>query len=100
MGKSINWSLELSKKSEEELFNIYTGHPKHLPKRIRYQAGRILENRDFQFDQVPEYKETWEEQKLRERSTALSTFFSSFASFLQNSTDEIREKKKIVELSH
>ena len=50
MTKINKWKKDLSNKSDEELFNIYCGSPKHLPKDIRYYAARILETRDFQFD--------------------------------------------------
>jgi len=100
MAKNYNWKLELSSKTDEELFNIYLGTPKHLNKNIRYLACRILENRDFQFDQISSYQETWKQEKLRQRNNSSSTIFSNFVAFLNNSTQEIREKKTVIELSH
>lgn len=100
MAEKYNWKLELSRKSDEELFNIYLGTPKHLAKNIRYLACRILENRDFHFDQINDYKETWKQEKLRQKNNSSSTIFSNFVAFLQSSTQEIREKKTVIELSH
>ncbi|NOR87774.1 MAG: hypothetical protein GQ527_09210 [Bacteroidales bacterium] len=100
MAKRYDWKAELCSKSEEELFHIYIGSTKHLPKNIRYQAARILENRDFQFDQINDYKEIWKQEKLQQRNNSTSTIFSSFVAFLNNSTQEIREKKTVIELSH
>lgn len=100
MSKKYNWKNELSVKSEEELFYIYCGYPKHFPKDIRYYAGRLLENRDFQFDKITTYKKDWELEKLQQINNRPSTILSNFVAFLNNSTQEIREKKTVIEMSH
>jgi len=100
MGKNYDWKIDFSNKSEEELFNIYLGSPHHFPKNMRYYAGRILEGRDFQFDQINQYKKEWELEKQTQKSPSVSAIFSNFTAFLGYHTQEITKEKNIVELSH
>ena len=80
MTKVYSWKSELSKKTNQEIFEIYIGFPKQFYKGKRYQAGRILEARDFKFDQIIMYKTKWELEKLQEFSTknglSIGAFFS------------------------
>jgi len=80
MTKVYYWKSELSKKTDQELFQIYIGFPKQLHKDKRYLAGRLLESRDFRFDHIEEYKKKWELEKWQEFSNknglSLSSFFS------------------------
>jgi len=100
MTKINKWKKDLSNKSDEELFNIYCGSPKHLPKDIRYYAARILETRDFQFDNISAHKKQWELERMQQNSSSLSSIFTNFAAFLNNKTQGIREEKNLIELSH
>jgi len=100
MGAHHKRNLNLSIKTEEELFYIYCGYPKHYPKKIRYQAGRILENRDFQFKNITEYKKSWHENKLNNKHSILSIIISNFVAFLGRNTQGMREKENFIELSH
>lgn len=54
---------ELSTKTDEELFYIYRGNPKHLSVEKRYMAARILEGRDFKFKDIHLYIQEWEQKK-------------------------------------
>jgi hypothetical protein len=100
MTKINKWKKDLSNKSDEELFNIYCGSPKHLPKDIRYYAARILETRDFQFDNISAHKKQWELERMQQNSSSLSSIFTNFAAFLNNKAEGIREEKSLIELSH
>ena len=100
MTKIYKWKKDFSNKSDEELFNIYCGSPKHLPKNMRYYAARILETRDFQFDNISMHKREWELNRMKHNSYSLSSIFTNFAAFLSNKAQGIREEKKLIELSH
>lgn len=68
MTKVYECKSDLSDKSDEELFLIYSGSPVHLHKSIRYNAGRILENRGFQFQNIGVYKKKWELEKWQQNT--------------------------------
>ena len=80
MTKVYHWKSELSKKTDRELFRIYIGFQNQYHRDQRYLAGRILESRGFQFDQIRVYKRQWELQELREFSTknglSITAFFA------------------------
>jgi len=59
---------EMSTKTDEELFYIYRGNPKHLSIKERYIAARILESRDFRFKDIHHYINKWEQEKLEHSS--------------------------------
>lgn len=69
MGKIYNCLDELSTKTDEELFYIYRGNPKHLSIEKRYMAARILESRDFRFKDIHNYLFQWEQEKYNRSST-------------------------------
>lgn len=60
---------ELSTKTDEELFYIYRGNPKHLSIEKRYMAARILESRDFKFKDIHKYVQKWEQEKFSRSSS-------------------------------
>lgn len=59
----------LSNKSDEELFYIYRGYPNHRPIEERYMAARILESRDFQFKDIHQHIQQWDQKKFANSST-------------------------------
>lgn len=68
MGEIYDCLDELSSKTDEELFYIYRGNPKHLSIEERYIAARILESRDFKFKNIHYYIQKWEQEKFSRSS--------------------------------
>ncbi len=69
---------KLNKKTDQELFYIYCGYKKQLPKEIRYLAGRLLEERSFHFNDISTYKNKWEQEKWKQNNSHTSDYFSHF----------------------
>lgn len=68
MGEIYDCMDELSTKTDEELFYIYRGNPKHLSIDKRYMAARILESRDFRFKDIHHYINKWEQERFSRSS--------------------------------
>ncbi len=83
MNQIYNCLDTLSEKTDQELFSIYCGYPKHRPLDERYMAARILESRDFRFQDIQTYKAQWEEENWNNRSVS-SKFNQHAISFLRN----------------
>ena len=69
---------KLNKKTDQELFYIYCGYKKQLPKNVRYLAGRLLEERSFQFNDISTYKKNWAQKKWKQNNSPISDYFSHF----------------------
>lgn len=100
MAKNDDWKAKFKSKSEEELFCIYCGYPKPYHIVMRYYAARVLESRDFKFNQVKSYKEKWKQEKLQRQTLPLSSIFANFVASLNQQTQKPNEEKSLIELSH
>ena len=100
MAEKYDWKTDLKAKSEEELFNIYCGYPKHLHISLRYYAARVLESRDFKFREILAYKEKWRQEKLQRQAVPISSIFTNFVASLNAHTEKQNEEKNFIELLH
>ena len=100
MARKYDWKTELKSKTEEELFQIYCGFPKSYHVSKRYYAARILESRDFKFNQVSTYKKKWRQEKLQKQAAPISSIFANFVASLSHQTQKANEEKNLIELSH
>jgi len=100
MAKKYDWKTALKGKSEEELFNIYCGYPKHFQIDVRYFAARVLESRDFKFKEVSAYKEKWRQEKLQKQAVPISSIFTNFVTSLTPQAQKQIGEKNLIELSH
>jgi len=100
MAKNNDWKTEFKRKTEEELFQIYCGFPKSYHVSKRYYAARVLESRDFKFNQISVYKEKWRQEKLQKQATPMLSIFVNFVASLSHHTQKANEEKNLIELSH
>jgi hypothetical protein len=83
MNQIYNCLDTLSEKTDEELFGIYCGYSKNRTLDERYIAARILESRDFKFQEIRTYRLKWEKDNWDNRSNT-SKFHHHILIFLRN----------------